>query len=83
MSGLCSRKGRGLFFEDLHHGFGLGLVDLGQGLLHQGPIFERAGMQQLGEAERRVAEEDLGVLQALVIVGKRQVNLVGEVPGRA
>jgi hypothetical protein len=67
-----------LFAEDLHHGFVLGLVDLGEGLGDEGAVVEAAVVEHLIEAEGGVAEEDLGVFEALVVVCHGEVDFVGE-----
>jgi len=77
-SGQSQFLGRFLVFsEDLHHGFALSLVDLGQGVLHQWAVFKAAVAQHFAEAERAVAEQDLDILEALVVVGDRDVDAVG------
>ena len=49
------RPRSGSFSEDLHHGILLGLIDLGQGLLHQRAVFIVARVQHLIQAESGVA----------------------------
>jgi hypothetical protein len=65
-----------LFSEDLHHGFILGLIDLSQGLCHQGTVFKAAVVQHLVEPEGGVAEQDLSVLKAFVVLGHGEMDLV-------
>ena len=64
-----------LFAEDLHQGRILGVGDLGQGLLHERAIVDAAGLKHFAEAEGGVAEHELGVLEALVVVGDAEVDL--------
>jgi len=65
-----------LFAEDLHHSFVLGLVDLGECLGDQGPVFKAAGMQHLVEAEGSVTEQNLRVLEALVVFRHGEMDLM-------
>jgi len=68
----------GLFVEDLQHGFVLGLIDLGEGFGNQWLIVETAVVEHLGQAEGGVAEQNLGVLEAPVVVGHGQVDFMGQ-----
>jgi hypothetical protein len=57
-----------LFAEDLHHGLILGLVHLGQGLGYQRLVLEAAAVQHFVQPERRVAKQNLRVLEALIVI---------------
>ena len=68
-----TKRGRGggaatLFAEDLQHGFILRLIDLGEGRSDERLVFKAAVVQHLGEPESGVAEQNLGILVALVVV---------------
>jgi hypothetical protein len=65
----------------LQHGFALRLVELRECLLNQRSVFEAAFMQQFSQPERRVAQQNLGVLQLAVVSGKSHVNAVSEFLG--
>ena len=67
-----------LFVENLHHGFVLCLRDLCEGLLDQGLIFSAARVEHLCEPEGSVTEQDLGVLEAPVVVAHGEVDLLRE-----
>src|ERR1700728_3782426 len=66
-----------LFVEDFQHGFILGMVHLRQSFLHQRTVLKVGGVEHLVQAEGGVVEENLGVLEALVVVGHGEVNFLG------
>jgi hypothetical protein len=68
-----------LFFEDGEHGFAFGAVHLGESGFDDFAIVGTAVMEELSKAEGAVAEEDLGVFEALIVIGHAEVELVGEV----
>ena len=45
--------------------------------LDQRAVFKAAAVQHFVQAEGGVAQQDLGILDALVVVGHGEVNLVG------
>src|ERR1700761_4199761 len=70
--------GKRLSAEDLHHGLGLNLVDLSEGLCDQRAVFKSAGVQKLIEAIGGVTQKDLRVLEPLFVVGHGNVNLLSK-----
>ena len=52
------------------------LGHLRQGLLHERAVFGAAGVQHFVEAEGRVAQQDFGVLEALVVVGQGEMDFL-------
>jgi hypothetical protein len=76
--GAIYRQQVWLFAEDLHHRLGLSLTHLGERFGNEGAILEAAGVEHFSQAEGGMTEEHLGVLEALVVVGDRKMNLLGE-----
>ena len=68
----------GLLAEDLQHGFALSLIHLGKGLLNQCGVVKVAGVEHFREAEGRVAQENLGVLEPLIVVGHGQMDFMSQ-----
>ena len=77
------RAGGGYFWKTCIIAASLRLGHLRQGLLHERAIFNVAGLQHLVEAEGGVAEQDLGILEALVVVGEGEMDLLRDTAGCA
>ena len=71
---LVTLKGSGLFTKDLHHGLGLELIQIGEGLLYERAVFVRARMEEFVKAEGGVPEENLGVFEPFFVVGHGQMD---------
>jgi hypothetical protein len=83
MAGLASgielaSDGGSLLAEDLEHSFALSPIHLRQRLRDQGAILGAAVVQHLVETKSGVTHEDLGVLEALVVVRDAQVHLMSD-----
>jgi len=73
-----AQAGAHLFPKYLQHGLVLGGVELGECLLHERAIFKAAFVQQFVEPERRVAQQNLGILQLPIIACEGHVDAMGK-----